>query len=477
MVVETRSAKKTVVVRNRYTEVSDDEYDDEEYIESGKESEDEPIVLKRKRKTSQRITTPTKPTKQGKVTTPSTVRVKSVSQITPLALRLQPTNKPQSCYDRARLMLRLEEVPDFLPCREKEYKLIYDKVKSALEQFSGHRIFISGQPGTGKTATVRQVVRNLQKKVKKKELVPFDFVEINGMELKPPERAYASVWEKLTGDLVSAKDAESLLSRIFNAPSKRNPIVLMIDEFDSLVKKHNKVIYNFLNWTTLLNSHFIVIALTNRIDLPVTMLSVSSDSRMGLDRFTFAPYTHAELTTIIRSRLKGINLFTNEAVEFTARKVSSITQDARNALCICSRAVGILESLMKGDSTSNDKVTIEIIKEAIKKTITPWSRYIKKCSFQAKLFLCCLCLLRKSEKGEIEYKDVAEKYIKLCKGKGIPQPTYTEISNIAYDLASSSIVIMDPNGDVYATVNFNANEEDVQIVLSDDPFFCNMIKL
>ncbi|CAG8448360.1 4976_t:CDS:2 [Diversispora eburnea] len=477
-----RVNRRSVRVAIRDQERADfkNESDNDVYVESTETenelSENEPSP-KRRRKNGKRITTSEKISQPGKITTPPKIRVKSIGQIKPLALRQQPTTEPQTFYDRARSMLRLEEVPDTLPCREKEYKQLYERVKSAIEQFSGHRIFISGQPGTGKTATVRQVVKNLQQKVEEKELIPFEFVEINGMEIKPPEKAYPIIWKALTGDHVTFKDAEILLAQTFSAPSRRGPILLMIDEFDTLVKKKSTVIYNLLNWTTFLNSYFIVIALTNRIDLYVNMLPLSSDSRMGLDRFSFAPYTHAELAIIVKSRLEGIDLFTNEAIEFAARKVSSITQDARNALCICSRAVGILESLVKKDDTVNNKVTIEIIKEAIKKTITPWSRYIRKCSFQAKLFLCSLYLLRKDEKLEIEYKDIAEKFIKLCKGKDIPQPTYTEISDIAYDLASSLILIMDPSKDICASVDFNANEEEVQIVLNEDPFFRDMIKL
>ncbi|CAG8792314.1 6730_t:CDS:1, partial [Cetraspora pellucida] len=55
--------------------------------------------------------------------------------------------------------------------------------------------------------------------------------------------------------------------------------------------------------------------------------------------------------------------------------------------------------------------------------------------------------------------------------KGIQTPTCTELSNIAYDLASSSIVSMDPSKDIYAQIKFNGNEEDVNMVLSDDIFF------
>ncbi|RIB28763.1 P-loop containing nucleoside triphosphate hydrolase protein [Gigaspora rosea] len=403
-------------------------------------------------------------------------RVKSVPAFTPLELRAAPTVKPETCYDKARAMLQLEEVPDYLPCREKEYKQIYDKVKSAIEEFSGHRIFISGQPGTGKTATVRQVVKNLQRKVMQKELHPFEFVEINGMEMKPPEKAYSALWEALTGDCIAVKTAEDLLNKTFNELSQRNPIVLMIDEFDVMVTKTNRVIYNFLEWTTLQDSYLIVIALTNRIDLPVTMLSARSESRIGLDRLTFAPYTHTELFTIVKSRLEGIELFENNAIEFAARKVSSISQDARNALCICRSAIGILESLAKTNDEINNKVTIDIVKEAIKKTNTPWSKYIRKCSFRAKMFLCTLLLLRRDGNLEIELKDIIGKYTKLCRKKGIQASTCTELSNIAYDLASSSIVSMDPSKDIYAQIKFNGNEEDVNMVLSDDIFFRDLVK-
>ncbi|CAG8790171.1 43883_t:CDS:10 [Gigaspora margarita] len=380
--------------------------------------------------------------KATQIVTPPSVRVKSVPAFTPLELRAAPTVKPETCYDKARAMLQLEEVPDYLPCREKEYKQIYDKVKSAIEEFSGHRIFISGQPGTGKTATVRQVVKNLQRKIMQKELHPFEFVEINGMEMKPPEKAYSALWEALTGDCIAVKAAEDLLSKTFNEPSQRNPIVLMIDEFDAMVTKTNRVIYNFLEWTTLQDSYLIVIALTNRIDLPVTMLSARSESRIGLDRLTFAPYTHTELFTIVKSRLEGIELFENNAIEFAARK-----------------------SLAKTNEEINNKVTIDIVKDAIKKTNTPWSKYIRKCSFRAKMFLCTLLLLRRDGNLEIELKDIIGKYTKLCRKKGIQTSTCTELSNIAYDLASSSIVSMDPSKDIYAQIKFNGNEEDVNMVL------------
>jgi origin recognition complex subunit 1 len=82
--------------------------------------------------------------------------------------RTQPISKPLTRYDIAREQLRLEEVPADFPCREKEYEQVYSKIKESIDEFKGRRIFISGQPGTGKTATVRQVIKNLNEKVYKK---------------------------------------------------------------------------------------------------------------------------------------------------------------------------------------------------------------------------------------------------------------------------------------------------------------------
>lgn len=46
-------------------------------------------------------------------------------------------------------------------------------------------------PGTGKTATVTRVVRELQNEAE------FKFIELNGMQLRKPEEAYIVLWNKL----------------------------------------------------------------------------------------------------------------------------------------------------------------------------------------------------------------------------------------------------------------------------------------
>ena len=51
-------------------------------------------------------------------------------------------------------------------------------------------MYISGVPGTGKTATVHEVIRSIEEA--QDELPEFTFVEINGMKLTEPAQAYSA---------------------------------------------------------------------------------------------------------------------------------------------------------------------------------------------------------------------------------------------------------------------------------------------
>ena len=54
-------------------------------------------------------------------------------------------------------------------------------------------MYISGVPGTGKTATVREVAEYLQTASQEGDLPEFKFIEINGMRLTEPRQAYCSM--------------------------------------------------------------------------------------------------------------------------------------------------------------------------------------------------------------------------------------------------------------------------------------------
>ena len=54
-------------------------------------------------------------------------------------------------------------------------------------------MYISGVPGTGKTATVNEVIRALNKSYEDEELPQFKYISINGMKLTEPRQAYVQI--------------------------------------------------------------------------------------------------------------------------------------------------------------------------------------------------------------------------------------------------------------------------------------------
>ncbi|OAP57378.1 origin recognition complex subunit 1 [Fonsecaea erecta] len=335
--------------------------EDVEYVQQKETVGDEPRTPHKRRKTTATISTPRSSAKASKYSTPTHKRImiKKPIEITPLGTRvLSPSQYMSTPYSHARSTLHVSAVPTSLPCRSNEFHTVYSHLYSAIVDGSGACIYISGTPGTGKTATVREVVASLHEAVLNEELDDFNFVEINGMKVTEPHQSYSLLWEALKGDRVSPHHALSLLEQEFSHPSPRRiPCVVLMDELDQLVTKNQSVMYNFFNWPAMRHSRLIVLAVANTMDLPERTLSNKISSRLGLTRITFPGYTHTQLMEIISSRLEGVpgNIVDKDAVQFASRKVAAVSGDARRALDICRRAVEIAEqSQEKQNAASGD---------------------------------------------------------------------------------------------------------------------------
>ncbi len=239
----------------------------------------------RKRQKISSALTPKKARTPSKLMTPSHKRivVKKPLEFTPLGTRvISPGHIYGSPFQIARSKLHVSAVPATLPCREGEFAEVYSHLESAITDGSGACIYISGTPGTGKTATVREVVSQLNAAVNAEELDDFIFVEINGMKVTDPHQSYSLLWEALKGDRVSPSQSLDLLEREFSHPSPRRiPCVVLMDELDQLVTKNQSVMYNFFNWPGLRHSRLIVLAVANTMDLPERTLSNKISSRLG----------------------------------------------------------------------------------------------------------------------------------------------------------------------------------------------------
>jgi origin recognition complex subunit 1 len=169
-----------------------------------------------------------------------------------------------------------------------------------------------------------------------------------------------------------------------------------------------------------------------------------------MNRITFAPYSQRQLQSIISARLTqvgfeldrttqseaaaaassstaaGKSIFHADAIELCARKVASLSGDARRALQICRRAVELCElefqqqqeqhQAIRSSSAGNLLVEMSHIDKATKELFTsPFTPFLQSASLHEKLFLaCCLMEMRNSGLTQSPLSQVFGRYCSMC---------------------------------------------------------------
>ncbi|XP_015374093.1 PREDICTED: origin recognition complex subunit 1 [Diuraphis noxia] len=369
---------------------------------------------------------------------------------------------PCSPLEKARANLHLHAAPKHLPCREVEYKSIHSfLVRKINEELTGS-MYISGVPGTGKTATVKRVIDSLNADLLMKH--SFKFVEINGLRLANPHQAFSVIWKELTKETVSSSRAQTLLNDHFsNKKVKELSTILLVDEVDHICNRKQDVVYNILDWPSQIGSKVVVITIANTMDLPERVLRGCVTSRMGLTRLVFKPYTFQQLQEIIMNRLIGNSSFDPDAVQLVARKVAAISGDARRALDICRRAIDLVKSEDDSQLITMDHVTqvLNAILSGVRVTA------IRHCCLFEKFFLRALGNVTSST--GIEHSTIDSVYTQLksiCLLEGEDLPNEQQVLMIAYQLRDSGLIFLEKKRwDIFRRVSLNVSPEDINYAL------------
>ena len=378
-----------------------------------------------------------------------------------------------SAYSKACAALQLSAVPKSLPCREQEREEIMQFIRGGIQHGGlGCALYIAGMPGTGKTATVKEVVHTLMSEADDHSLPPFKHIEINAMKLQRPHETYSLLWRAVSGQHASDHRAALLLDNYFQTPSSKRLVhVVLVDELDYMVTRKQKVLYNLFNWPTYPHSRLVVVGIANTMNLPERLLPRIS-SRMGLRRVKFKGYTVKQIETIMKARLADVAVFRGEAVEICARLVAKYTGDVRRALQIARRAAEICDrehrtkakaktktktkkKRTSSSSSSNSSpnstyfVTVQHIKTAHQElNNAPHVLAIKHTSELERLFLASVVLKLRSTGIEcIPFQDVADRFESLYRttiGLSVSQqPSRSEVRDICHRLARIKILTLE----------------------------------
>ncbi|KAB0398642.1 hypothetical protein E2I00_013889, partial [Balaenoptera physalus] len=160
-----------------------------------------------------------------------------------------------TCYQQAKQLLTTA-VPDQLPAREKEMDVIRNFLREHICGKKAGSLYLSGAPGTGKTACLSRILQDL-----KKELKGFKTIMLNCMSLRSAQAVFPAIAQEICQEEVSRPAGKDIMRKLENhMTAEKGPmIVLVLDEMDQLDSRGQDVLYTLFEWPWLSTSRLVLI--------------------------------------------------------------------------------------------------------------------------------------------------------------------------------------------------------------------------
>ncbi|XP_012307440.1 cell division control protein 6 homolog [Aotus nancymaae] len=401
-----------------------------------------------------------------------------------------------TCYQQAKLVLNTA-VPDRLPAREREMDVIKNFLREHICEKKAGSLYLSGAPGTGKTACLSRILQDL-----KKELKGFKTIMLNCMSLRSAQAVFPAIAQEICQEEVSRPAGKDMMRKLEkHITAEKGPmIVLVLDEMDQLDSKGQDVLYTLFEWPWLSNSHLVLIGIANTLDLTDRILPrLQAREKCTPQLLNFPPYTKNQIVTILQDRLNQVSrdqVLDNAAIQFCARKVSAVSGDVRKALDVCRRAVEIVESDVKSQtilkplseckSPSEPLIPKRVGLIHISKVISEvdgnrmtLSQEGAHDSFplQQKILVCSLMLLiRQLKIKEVTLGKLYEAYSKVCRKQQVAAVDQSECLSLSGLLEARGILGLKKNKETRLTkVSFKIEEKEIEHALKDKALIGNIL--
>jgi cell division control protein 6 len=261
-----------------------------------------------------------------------------------------PGTSITTVYNAARQLFARSSDPGKLVGREEERSELADFINTCIDTTSGGCTYVSGPPGTGKSALVHEITSDLQESDTVKKAY------VNCMSVKTSKDIYTALLQSLSsGSMVLDGNEMKTLQSMF-IPRKRSSTIYIVtlDEIDHVLTLDLEFMYCLFEWSLQKSSRLVLIGIANALDLTDRFLPRLKARNLRPHLLPFLPYSAAQIRAVITTRLQSLLPADSTAPEFVpflhpaaidlcARKVSSQTGDLRKAFDICRRAIELIE--------------------------------------------------------------------------------------------------------------------------------------
>lgn len=254
-------------------------------------------------------------------------------------------------YNSARQLFARSAHPGRLVGRENERAELRDFLQDRATSKSGGCLYVSGPPGTGKSALVKEVCNEF------KSVDGIKMAYVNCMSVNDAKDMFGKLVEDLCPDMVHLETSpRALLQRLF-APKKRKRsiYVVALDEIDHLLTLELEVVYTLFEWSLQKASQLVLVGIANALDFTDRFLPRLKARNLIPRLLPFLPYAAPQIDSVITNKLRSllpsdtsapvdfVPFINPTATQLCARKVASQTGDIRRAFDICRRAIDLVE--------------------------------------------------------------------------------------------------------------------------------------
>ncbi|KAJ8113608.1 hypothetical protein OPT61_g4297 [Boeremia exigua] len=256
-----------------------------------------------------------------------------------------PRSTAPTVYNEARQVFARGSAPTVLFGRDAERIELQDFISVRTKSKSSGCIYVSGPPGTGKSAFVSDVCRT----VAADGLVKPGY--INCMSVKNAVDLYRTLLEEFV-DITEVAEGDEMeeLRRLFM--QRKTAYVVTLDEVDHLLELDIDLLYNIFEWSLQKDSGLTLVGIANALDFTDRFLPRLKARGLKPHLLPFLPYTAQQISSVITSKLRALQPIGSDylpfihptAIMFLSKKVAAQSGDLRKALDICRRAIDLIEA-------------------------------------------------------------------------------------------------------------------------------------